>query len=404
MFPRWFDKWNRDNPKEIYGPAILVGSVGVAVVAAAALVTIGQPYRTDSMQTGPRGTGMSVARFVETLNAPDPDGEAFLASTSAHVPPAPGAQRAGDAIEGAEPLLADLTVENYERLVSAMRVWTGIPDLLEDPDSYQTVVARRMIEMTRFLNEEWDAHVNWSGEAGVTCFTCHRGEPVPANVWFRVSPVNRAAAGWSANQNRATVVSQFTSLPSDALESFLLDDLPINVHDLVASVSRADANPATIQDTERTYALMNYFSNALGVNCTFCHNTRAFYDAAQVTPQWGNANLGILMVREINLEYLQPLQSVLPEHRLGPVFGDAPLAACATCHQGQQRPLRGLNVLGDWPELASADVPAIPPAPAPAPAPEPEPEPEAEDDAETEAEPAEDAPADETPADPPAPN
>jgi photosynthetic reaction center cytochrome c subunit len=362
MLPRWFDKWNRDNPKDIYGPAILVGAAGAAVFVAAALVAIGQPYSTDSMQTGPRGTGMSVARFVETLNAPDPGAEAFLATTVAPIVPGPDSQIAGDANPDAEPLLAGLTVENYDRVLAAMRAWTGIPDLLEDPENYQSVVARRMIEMTRFLNEDWGAHTNASGEAGVTCYTCHRAQPVPNNVWFRVGAVNTSAEGWSAIQNRATITSQFTSLPSDALEQYLLNDEIIGVHDLQSRVSRADANPAFIQHTERTYALVNYFANSLGVNCVFCHNTRAFYDPSQVTPQWGSAILAIDMVQEINNEYLAPLVEVLPPNRLGPVFADAPLAACATCHQGQQRPLRGLHVIADWPELATAGDPVYPAA------------------------------------------
>ena len=33
---------------------------------------------------------------------------------------------------------------------------------------------------------------------------------------------------------------------------------------------------ASIQSTEQTYALMIAISNSLGVNCTFCHNSRAF--------------------------------------------------------------------------------------------------------------------------------
>jgi hypothetical protein len=28
MLPKWFDKWNADNPKDVFGPAILVGTVG----------------------------------------------------------------------------------------------------------------------------------------------------------------------------------------------------------------------------------------------------------------------------------------------------------------------------------------------------------------------------------------
>jgi photosynthetic reaction center cytochrome c subunit len=39
-----------------------------------------------------------------------------------------------------------------------MQTWTGIPDLLEPgEENYQTVVARRMIQMTQFLNENWGA-------------------------------------------------------------------------------------------------------------------------------------------------------------------------------------------------------------------------------------------------------
>ena len=79
MFPKWFDDWNRKNPKDIYGPAILVGAVGGAVFVAAFLVTWGQPLATDSMQTGPRGTGMSVPEFKADLATPDPSIELILA-------------------------------------------------------------------------------------------------------------------------------------------------------------------------------------------------------------------------------------------------------------------------------------------------------------------------------------
>ncbi len=359
MFPKWFDKWNRDNPRDLYGPAILVGVAGGAVVVAAGLVSFGQPFATESMQTGPRGTGMHVTRFQSAVNTPDPTIAEYF--TMAAVPPLDDAERAGDVIEGAEPLLADLSVENYERLIEAMRVWTGIPDLLTPgEENYQTVVARSMIQMTQELNEGWGAHTNNnpdSGNVGVNCYTCHRGEQVPNNVWFKLGPVNANAAGWSANQNRATVQSQFTALPSDALEKYLLENNPINVHDLDARVPRDMANPATIQDTYRTYSLMNYFSNSLAVNCVFCHNSRAFYDPSQNTPQWANASLGILMVQEINNDWLVPITDVFPEHRLGPVFGDVAKVACATCHQGYQQPLEGMDMISDWPELATTGEP-----------------------------------------------
>jgi len=355
MFPKWFDKWNRDNPTDIYKPAILVGVAGGAVFAAAMVVAWGQPFKTDSLQTGPRGTGMSVPEFEADLAVPDPGIAGFLATTSAPVVPQGGEQTAGAARDNVPPGLEGLTVENYDRLLAAMRDWTGIPDLFDDPASYQTSVGHVMIGMTQNLNENWAGHVNANKQVGVTCYTCHRGQPVPADIWYDLGDVAERMAGWSANQNMVTAQSQYTSLPSDALKTYLLDGEMIGVHDLdsrVAGVPGKDGYPG-IQNAERTYSLMNYVSNSLGVNCLFCHNSRAFYDGAQVTPQWGTESLGIQMVLELNNDYLVPVGGLLPEDRLGPVKGDAPKVACKTCHKGYQQPLQGTNVIKDWPELAT---------------------------------------------------
>ena len=73
MLPKWFNVWNRENPTNIFGPGILVGAVGGAVFLGILIITWGQPYATDSLQTGPRGTGMSVTEFKSDLATPDPD-------------------------------------------------------------------------------------------------------------------------------------------------------------------------------------------------------------------------------------------------------------------------------------------------------------------------------------------
>lgn len=369
MLPKWFNEWNRDNPTNIYTPGILVGVVGGAVFVAAMLVAWGQPFATDSLQTGPRGTGMSVPEFKADLATPDPD-IANIIPDEPYVP-AGGEPLARDIYQNVQ-VLGDLTEDNFNRLMNAMTTWVA-PDAgcaychgdvaLEEygnDDLYTKVVARRMIEMTQNINENWDGHVNANKQVGVTCFTCHRGQNVPSEIWFRLGPVNTATAGWSANQSRVTVQSQYTSLPSDALESYLLNYERIAVHDLESRVAGSPSNPdiPAIQNAERTYSLMNYFANSLGVNCVLCHNTRAFYDPAQVTPQWSTASLGIAMVQELNNDYLVPLQDVYPPHRLGPVFGDAPKAACKTCHKGYQQPLQGTNVIADWPELATTGAPS----------------------------------------------
>ncbi len=68
------------------------------------------------------------------------------------------------------------------------------------------------------------------------------------------------------------------------------------------------------------------------------------------------------MVRDLNGDHLNPLKTVFPAHRLGPE-GDGPKVACETCHKGAFKPLYGVSVLGDYPELAGPiPAPAAPPA------------------------------------------
>ncbi|MEM8851617.1 MAG: photosynthetic reaction center cytochrome PufC [Pseudomonadota bacterium] len=366
MLPKWFNDWNNARPVDIFGPAILIGAIGGAVVVAALLVAYGQPFATTSIQTGPRGIGMEVVKFAN--RAPDPTIADYY--TEEPYPREEGEPLASEIYENVQ-VLGGVSEGNFNRLMNAITLWVA-PDQgcaychagadegnYADDDLYTKVVSRRMIQMTQFINEEWSAHVNANEEVGVNCYTCHRGLNVPAEIWFRIDPVNRSVEGWSGVQNRATAQSQFTSLPSDALYRYLYEDNPINVHDLESRVgdSPADEGVATWQDTERTFSLMNYMANSLGVNCVFCHNSRAFYDPSQFTPQWSTASLGIDMVQELNNDYLEPLGPVYPPHRLGPVYADAPKAACATCHQGWNKPMMGLNMTDDWPELATSEAP-----------------------------------------------
>lgn len=365
MFPKWFNDWNAENPTNIFGPAILVGALGGAVFLAVMVGVWGQPFNDDFQQTGPRGTGMQVAAFL------DADEDPTIADYYTEEPyPRDGEPLAGEIYENVQ-VLAGVSEGNFNRLMNAMTQWVA-PDEgcaychagadegnYADDDLYTKVVSRRMIQMTQFVNEEWAGHVQANGEVGVNCYTCHRGQNVPSDIWFRVDPVVSRKEGWSAVQNRATIQSGSTSLPSDALYKYLFEAEVIAVHDLESRVPDRPDEPgvATWQDTERTYSLMNYFANSLGVNCNFCHNSRAFYDPGQVTPQWSTASLGILMVQDLNNEYLDPLGPVYPPERLGPVYADAPKAACRTCHKGYYQPMQGLNAIADWPELASTEAP-----------------------------------------------
>ena len=59
---------------------------------------------------------------------------------------------------------------------------------------------------------------------------------------------------------------------------------------------------------------MMHMSESLGVNCTFCHNTRSFTAWDQSTPQRATAWYGIKMVSDLNRNFLVPLGPRVPEH------------------------------------------------------------------------------------------
>jgi photosynthetic reaction center cytochrome c subunit len=91
-------------------------------------------------------------------------------------------------------------------------------------------------------------------------------------------------------------------------------------------------------------------SNSLGVNCTYCHNSRLFSSWEEAPPQRVTAYHGIQMLRDVNTNFLAPLQPVYPQVRLGPM-GDAPKAQCLTCHNGAYKPLYGAQMAKDYPAM-----------------------------------------------------
>ena len=233
----------------------------MAILAPTFLVVWGYPFRPAAIQTGPRGTGMEVVKFPTV----DPTIARFY--TEPAIKPVGGEQLAKDVYENVQ-VLGDLTEDNFNRVMAAMTEWVapeqscsychGDEGNFASDDLYTKVVARRMIEMTREINSSWGEHV---APAGVTCYTCHRGKNVPSNIWFDITPLNKTMIGWAANQNQSTSQSQSTSLPSDALQKYLVDYEPIRVTPTVPR--EANAGTASIQQTERTFSLMNYFSNSL---------------------------------------------------------------------------------------------------------------------------------------------
>lgn len=325
----------------------------------------------DSVQSGYRGTGMAQIynpRLLEVkteLNQPPP------------VIPSPGSEgpKASQVYQNVK-VLGDLSVGEFNRLMVSMTNWVApnegcaychaLPNFADD-SKYTKVVARRMVEMTQHINADWQPHV---AQTGVTCYTCHRGEPVPSAIWFKPDqqPYGSNFMGDKAGQNEPSPVVNLSSLPSDVFTPFLLDSQNIRLNGPTALPS---GNRTSIKQGEWVYGLMTHMSTSLGVNCTYCHNTQSFQSWEISPPQRTTAWHGIRMARDLNLNYMEPLTEVFPAHRKGPM-GDVAKMNCATCHQGAYKPLNGAQMAKDFPELlkpalAAAKVAAAQSA-APAPA------------------------------------
>ncbi len=211
---------------------------------------------------------------------------------------------------------------------------------------------------------------------GVTCWTCHRGQPVPKYNWSAALPDPNSIAGNKHGQNTPARTVAYASLPNDPFTALLAGQ------ERSSRCRRRAPYPSqyveSIQKTEKTYGLMMHMSQGLGVNCTYCHNSNNFANWSQSRPQRVNAWYGIRMVRDINDNYITALGNVWPANRLGPA-GDPKKVFCTTCHQGKNKPLGGVNMLKDYPALVgNPHEMSAPPAPPVAAMPEPVPVAEAD--------------------------
>jgi photosynthetic reaction center cytochrome c subunit len=304
----------------------------------------------DVVQRGFRGVGMEHVANPRRLDA----------LVQANIAPEPLPQvpstgpKAADVYQNVQ-VLGDLSVGEFTRIMAAITEWVAPEqgctychegnNFAED-NVYTKKVARTMLAMTQRANEEWQTHV---GAVGVTCYTCHRGQNVPAQVWVTDPGPAMAGALGRTGQNIASESVGFASLPYDPFTPYLLQDMEIR---LAGNTALPTGNRTSIKRAEWTYGLMMHFSNALGVNCTYCHNSRAWSDWEQSPPTRVTAWHGIRMVREMNNDYITPTESYLPDYRKGPE-GDAQKVYCATCHQGAYKPLFGAEMLKHYPSLAT---------------------------------------------------
>ncbi len=127
-----------------------------------------------------------------------------------------------------------------------------------------------MIQMVQHINADWQAHVaeRASPATPATAATrCRRTSGSTTRA--RRTPSGMAETG-DRQEHRRRVGRRQSSLPYDPFTPFLekRSDIRVQVDDGAAGTDRQ-----SIKQTEWTYALMIHFSQSLGVNCTYCHNT-----------------------------------------------------------------------------------------------------------------------------------
>ena len=336
------------------GPVKILLALG-AVVGAGLLFTLEAPP-VDTVQRGFRGLGLvqnyhpsTFAKTVAENQAPAAIGSPLLIGGPA-----------GKVYQNVQ-VLKDVPVAEFTRLMASITTWVA-PEQgctychvdtsnLASDDLYTKKVARRMLQLVLDINTNYKSHVASSGPTGatgVTCYTCHRGNPVPKNIWFTEpqAPVN--SLGYTGGRNKPTVAVGLTSLETDPYTPYFLGSDDIRVTPSTALPT--GTNTSSFKAAYWTYGVMINISKSLGVNCTYCHNTRQFSDWSQSSPQRATAWYGIRMVRHLNNDYLVPLQSTFPPNRLG-AGGDSPKINCATCHNGVYKPLFGVNIVKSYPEL-----------------------------------------------------
>jgi photosynthetic reaction center cytochrome c subunit len=308
--------------------ALRARTLTVAALAATVGLTACDLGKKEVVQTGYRGTAMEQPYDMGKVDAK------YLQVVIPEVlPPAdtsPGFPPAWQNVQ----VLNDISVAEFNRTMIAMSTWvagTGncaychnlanfAADTLPSGEPiYTKIVARRMIQMTRHINSQYQQHV---ANTGVTCYTCHMGKPLPNGLWFY------------ASQN-------------DYLRHYLDRD---GARVISHTMEPTESNRSSVKQTEWTYALMISQSKSLGVNCTYCHNSRLFSSWEEAPPQRVTAYHGIMMLRDVNTNFLAPLEPVYPAVRLGDM-GDAPKAQCITCHNGAYKPLYGAQMAKDYPAM-----------------------------------------------------
>ena len=126
-------------------------------------------------------------------------------------------------------VLGNLSEAQFTTFMVAMTSWIApkegcgychnVQNFAED-SVYTKNVARTMIQMTQAINSNWNAHVK---DTGVTCYTCHRGNAIPKEVWFDTAERKKAAC-WVIAMDRMqpSPVLAIPDLPNQPFSSYFL--------------------------------------------------------------------------------------------------------------------------------------------------------------------------------------
>ena len=265
-------------------------------------------------------------------------------------------------------VLTDVNAGEFMRLQHAITQWVSPQqgcnfchageDYASDAKP-QKDAARLMLRMVRHLNADWGQHVQPSG---VTCYTCHRGQPVPAETWFPSVPRPGTSVAAKQDNWREAADSVRKFFPDAGWDLYLLGDEPISVQSTTALPSSTVSSQVV---AKRVYEMMMQMSDGIGVNCGFCHNSRAIESWEQSTPMRWTGYSGLQLTRDLNRNFLLQLRQalpltservhetglpVLPARESGPQNGNG-FVVCATCHYARPKPLNGAAMLPDYPGL-----------------------------------------------------
>ena len=351
-------------------PTYLKWAVGAGTVVGIAFVLAVPKWTAPSaagIQVGPPPTSMLL--FPQGQKA-----EPVSQVAPAPLPPvAPSGQLAKAVYKNVQ-VLGDVDQAEFMRLQEAITQWVSpkqgcgfchAGDDWASDAKPQKIAARLMLSMTRTINADWSNHV---APAGVTCFTCHRGQPIPAETWFPQAPKKQHphVANQQPYNEAADTVRKF--FPDAGWALYFVGDENISAQSLSVEPDNQVHSFITVT---RMYEMMMQLSDGMGVNCGFCHNSRAFWDWSQSTPQRWTAYYAIQQIRALNNDFLLKLADAIPMKRIRvhettlPVLpaveagiqeGNG-LAVCATCHYSQPKPMGGADVISTYPSLVGPALP-----------------------------------------------